>query len=136
MCDSARMKILDTRQNLFKVSLRCSNFHADIRFCVFTQEIVNKFKKRLIDCDNSPIRSNNSPPAAYSRKMYSMVSCVRLPKNLRMFGCWRSLCMHTSFFTDSFASGCFSRSIIFMATASPDCRFMSNFTLWKKRTNC
>lgn len=84
-----------------------------------------------------PIRSNNSPPAAYSRKMYSIDPCVRLPKNLRIFGCERIFWMQTSFLTDDSASGCFSKSIIFIATASPDWRFMSSFTLcnleeWRK----
>lgn len=91
---------------------------------------VNKLKLFYTNLfKNSPIRSNNSPPAAYSRKMYSMDPCVRLPKNLRMFGWARIFCIQTSFLTDDSASGCFSRSTIFIATASPERRLMSNFTL-------
>ena len=77
----------------------------------------------------SPIRSNNSPPDAYSRKMYSTVPCVLFPKNFRMFGCDRIFWMHTSFFTEASASGCFFRSTIFIATASPDSRLMRSLTL-------
>lgn len=61
--------------------------------------------------------------------MYSTLPCERLPKNRRICLSWSIFCMHTSFRTEFAASGCFFRSTIFMATASPVCRLISSFTL-------
>lgn len=76
-----------------------------------------------------PILSKSSPPAAYSRKIYSISFCRRVPKYLRMCECCNIFWIHTSFFTDADASGCFRVSTIFMATASPVCRFSNSLTL-------
>lgn len=78
---------------------------------------------------NLPMRSNSSPPAAYSKKMYSISFWRRVPKYRKMCGCCKNFCMHTSFLTDADASGCFFVSTIFIATASPVCRFSNNLTL-------
>lgn len=129
--DAARVQVLDAREDLFEVALGVVGRHANVGLCVTTWEVVTQPIKLCCSLCHSPIRSNNSPPAAYSRKMYSMVPCERLPKNLRMFGCVRIFWMQTSFFTDCSASGCFCRSTIFIATASPDSRLISNFTLRK-----
>lgn len=84
----------------------------------------------------SPILSKSSPPAAYSKKIYSVSFCLRVPKYRNICGCCKNFWMHTSFFTDANASGCFRVSTIFIATASLVCRFSNSLTLhitWQKR---
>lgn len=149
MCNASWMKVLNAGQNLLKVSLCLLHFHANIRFWFFWKNVEWSDKKtlikllsmyffvltnernRLLNWFFLPIRSNSSPPAAYSRNMYSIVPWLRLPKNLRMLGCESIFCMQTSFFTDAAASECFLRSTIFIATASPEILLTSNLTLHK-----
>lgn len=78
-----------------------------------------------------PILSNNSPPEAYSRNMYSRLASLRWPKNLMMCVSRSNRWMQTSLRKLARASGCFSRSTIFMATASPVLAFVRSFTLHK-----
>lgn len=52
-----------------------------------------------------------------------------LPKNFIILGCFNMRCRHISFRTASAASGCFTRSTIFIATASPLSLFISSLTL-------
>lgn len=140
MCDSPHVQVLDAGQQLLKVPLRLLLCHPDVWLC--RPEEKNGRAKTISEpvplsptqptnrSLHLPILSKSSPPAAYSRNMYSMSPWLRCPKNLRMCGWLRAFWMQTSFFTEVPASGCFFRSTIFMATASPDWRLMSSFTLY------
>lgn len=124
---------------LFSSSRRFSGFKsrcATPRVCKYCTPLVNWLKYRRASVTAIPtsgsMRSNSSPPAAYSRNMYSMSFWQRVPKYRRICLWWSIFWMHTSFFTDVDASGCFFVSTIFMATASFVWRFNNSFTLQKK----
>lgn len=136
MSNTFAVQIAHTVQQLIEKSSRIFDRHPNIRLCN-TNECEYKKNNYKLQYKNKkffshlyqPILSNSSPPAAYSKKIYSMSFCRRVPKYRNTLGCCRNFCMQTSFFTDAEASGCFLVSTIFIATASPVWRFNNSFTL-------